>query len=373
MALKGKAAKAGIELVGEAVEGLTKTFTKKKTTKKKAYKGRKRGRKPKSQTTTKPKTTKRTTKTSSKKPTTKGQKRLSLADKNRQKLLNEREAEKQMPRKRLDITGLTKLDRLLIKRRKGKEELTQKVKKAMKEQGLTEADIKKLPAGSARAPAPKVKGKDQYTLTRSLKYKPPGSDTYEYINVPRAVPKRDVEKVDKFLKSLSAEDKKLIIGKTRGDFRKLKRISRLLTGDEAAGMARTSGVTKTGKTVKKIFFFFFTTTQVRDAMGYVKDKLKSADIPKKTKDQKIEAIKKLLDQGYPFKTKGTKQSTKQTFDDIMKSFGTGKDSAGIVANTPKGRKTGGKVGMKATNTRIRRTSPRGIGAAKRGYGKAMKG
>lgn len=348
MALKGKAAKAGIELVGEAVEGLTKTFTKKKTTKKKAYKGRKRGRKPKAKTKAA------------------NQKKLAAKTKT--------EAKTEAPVKKvINITGASKLDMLMSKRLKSKEELTQKVKKAMKEQGLTEADIKKLPAGSGRAPTPRAKGKDQYTLTRSLKYKPPGSDTYEYINVPRAVPKRDVEKVDKFLKSLSAEDKKLIIGKTRGDFRKLKRISKLMTGDEAAGMARTSGVTKTGKTVKKIFPGPLTTTQVRDAMGYVKDKLKSADIPKKTKDQKIEAIKKLLNQGYPFKTKGTKQSTKQTFDDIMKSFGAGKSSAGIVANTPKGRKTGGKVGMKAANTRIRRTSPRGIGAAKRGYGKAMKG
>ena len=336
-------------LAEAAAEGIKKVFTKKK-----AYKGRKRGRKPKAKT--------------------KAANQKKLAAKKTQAVKTKTKAETEAPVKKvMNITGASKLDLLLAKRRKSKEELTQKVRKAMKEQGITEADIKKLPAGSARAPTPRAKGKDQYTLTRSLKYKPPGSETYEYINVPRAVPKRDVEKVDKFLKGLSAKDKKLIIGKTRGDFRKLKRISRIMTGDEAAGIARTSGVTKAGKTVKKIFPGPLTSTQVREAMGYLKDKIKSADIPKKTKDQKIEGIRKLLDQGYPFKTKGTKQSTKQTFDDIMKSFGAGKDSAGIVANTPKGRKIGGKVGMKATNTRIRRTSPRGIGAARRGYGKAMKG
>lgn len=370
------------KLIKEGAKLLAKKGTKR------TYKGRKRGRKAKTTTTVKAKAprARKGLKTKSKVidvetgSTVKriepfksmgGEADIKKAQALANKAVKEDTPITEVRKKLINIVGADKASILLNRIRRKKTALRKEVEEATKNQ-----PVLKLPAGRAKAPNPSSrtsKFDDKYQLTKTLKVKKPGEDTYDYITVPRATPKREVEKVDKFIKSLSAEDKKLVLQKTKGDFRKLKRISKVLTGDEAAGMARTSGVTKTGKTVKKIFPGPMTSTQVREAMGYLKDKLKSADIPQKTKDQKIEAIRKLLDQGYPFKTKGTKQSTKQTFDDIMKSFGTGKNTAGIVANTPVGRKTGGKVGAQSSNTRIRRTTPRGIGAARRGYGKAMKG
>jgi len=97
------------------------------------------------------------------------------------------------------------------------------------------------------------------------------------------------------------------------------------------------------------------------------------DRQKKVKATIIQRMRNAKNQGYPFKTK--EDISERTYDDIMKSFGIGKSTSGIIANTPAGRKkAGGKVGTYKSGKQIKRkSSPRGCGAAMRGYGKAMKG
>lgn len=137
------------------------------------------------------------------------------------------------------------------------------------------------------------------------------------------------------------------------------------TGKEARDMKREAyqSMTKGEKLefIRKQFARGYTNKQLEDIMY----KPKTAS-QKKAKASIIQRMKTAKNQGYPFKTQREKGFNKKSFDDIMKSFGTGKSSAGIAANTPAGRKTGGKVGTKKS------TGPRGCGKALRGYGKAMK-
>ena len=120
--------------------------------------------------------------------------------------------------------------------------------------------------------------------------------------------------------------------------------------------------------IRKQFARGYTNKQLEDIMY----KPKTAS-QKKAKASIIQRMKTAKNQGYPFKTQREKGFDKKSFDDIMKSFGTGKSTAGIVANTPVGRKAGGKVGMYKAGKQIKSKGPRGCGKALRGYGKAMKG
>jgi hypothetical protein len=139
------------------------------------------------------------------------------------------------------------------------------------------------------------------------------------------------------------------------------------TGKEASEMKRKAyqSMSKGEKLefIRKQFARGYTNKQLEDIMY----KPKTAS-QKKAKASIIQRMKTAKNQGYPFKTQREKGFDKKSFDDIMKSFGTGKSTAGIVANTPVGRKAGGTVGTKKS-----KTSPRGCGKALRGYGKAMKG
>ena len=143
------------------------------------------------------------------------------------------------------------------------------------------------------------------------------------------------------------------------------------TGKEASEMKREAyqSMTKGEKLefIRKQFARGYTNSQLADIM--YKPKTVSQ---KKAKASIIQRMKTAKNQGYPFKTQREKGFDKKSFDDIMKSFGAGKDTAGIVANTPVGRKTGGKVGMYQSGKQIK-SGPRGCGKALRGYGKAMKG
>jgi|TARA_E500000318_G_scaffold44029_1_gene41648 hypothetical protein len=143
------------------------------------------------------------------------------------------------------------------------------------------------------------------------------------------------------------------------------------TGKEASEIKREAyqSMTKGEKLefIRKQFARGYTNSQLADIMY----KPKTAS-QKKAKASIIQRMKTAKNQGYPFKTQRERGFDKKSFDDIMKSFGAGKGTAGIVANTPVGRKTGGKVGMYKSGKQIK-SGPRGCGVALRGFGKAMKG
>ena len=108
------------------------------------------------------------------------------------------------------------------------------------------------------------------------------------------------------------------------------------------------------------------------ARGYTNKQLEEIMYQPKTTRQKkakasiVQRMKNAKNQGYPFKTKNN--ISERTYDDIVKTFVTGSN----IPPSPK--KAGGKVGTYKSGKQIKRkSSPRGCGAAMRGYGKAMKG
>jgi hypothetical protein len=143
------------------------------------------------------------------------------------------------------------------------------------------------------------------------------------------------------------------------------------TGKEASEIKRKAyqSMSKGEKLefIRKQFARGYTNSQLADIMY----KPKTAK-QKKARASIIQRMKTAKNQGYPFKTQRERGFDKKSFDDIMKSFGTGKPDTYSVANTSVGRKAGGKVGMYKSGKQIKSKGPRGCGKALRGYGKAMK-
>ena len=135
------------------------------------------------------------------------------------------------------------------------------------------------------------------------------------------------------------------------------------TGKEAREMKREAykAMSKSEKLefIRKQFARGYTNKQLEEIMYQPKTATQ-----KKAKASIIQRMKNAKNQGYPFKTK--KDISERTYDDIVKSF--------AVGNSTTSKKSGGKVGTYKSGKQIKRkSSPRGCGAAMRGYGKAMKG
>lgn len=138
------------------------------------------------------------------------------------------------------------------------------------------------------------------------------------------------------------------------------------TGKEAREMKREAykAMSKSEKLefIRKQFARGYTNKQLEEIMYQPKTAKQ-----KKAKATIIQRMRNAKNQGYPFKTK--EDISKRTYDDIMKSFGGSK----ITNPTTTTKKSGGKIGTYKAGKQIKRkSSPRGCGAAMRGYGKAMK-
>ena len=335
---------------------------------KRAYKGRKRGRKPKAKTQAK----------------TAAARQRRAAKRGETATAPKADA---IPKRVMNVTGSDRASRFLSRRRTKKAEQRAANEKAREGMGVTE----RLPARPARSPGPKNK--------------------LSLFSFDKPLTKTQRKQVKEFIDGLSPEQKRSLMERTSGDFRKLPGISKLLTGDEAAGMARTAGVTKTGKTVRKIFPGPLTHDQVMSKMGYLKERVNKLsdelDVPKRTRAQAVARLEKLFRSGYGMTTKGKVQKPARKESNFYTPAEAktivGKEINGILAtirkNAAKGkitkteakRKTK-KAKQSATREIKRRTgqmkpeakarvgmkkgrrvgTPRGCGAAKRGYGKAMK-
>ena len=340
---------------------------------KRAYKGRKRGRKPKAKTQAK------TAAARQRRATKRGETASTTTPKT-----------ETTPKRVMNVTGSDRASRFLSRRRTQKAAQRERMAKERAAQPGATGVTERLPTKPARAPAPKSK--------------------LSLFSFDKPLTKAQKAQVKEFVDNLTPAQRRSLQERSGGDFRKLPGISKLLTGDEAAGMARTAGVTKTGKTVRKIFPGPLTHDQVMSKMGYLKDRVTNLadelDVPKKTRAQAVARLEKLFRSGYGMTAKGRipKRKPESNFYTPTEAKQiVGKEIKGILENIRKNATTGkltkteakrktkkakqsatreikrrtgqmkpeakGRVGMK-TGRRV--GTPRGCGAAKRGYGKAMK-
>lgn len=350
---------------------------------KKAYKGRKRGRKPKAKTQAK----------------TAAARQRRVAKRGETAATTTPKAET-TPKRVMNLTGSDRASRFLSRRRTQKAAQRERMAKERAAQPGAKEVTQKLPAKSAKAPAPKGK--------------------LSLFSFDKPLTKAQKAQVKEFVDNLTPAQRRSLQERSGGDFRKLPGVSKLLTGDEAAGMARTAGVTKTGKTVRKIFPGPLTHDQVMSKMGYLKERVNNladrVDAPKRTREQAVARLEKLFRSGYGMTTKGKIQKPKKAesdfyspaeakqivgkeikaiLDNIKKNASKGKITQSEAKRARKrvkrsatkevARKTGQmkptsklnpnyKMGTTTAKKKGRRVgTPRGCGSAKRGYGKAMKG